>query len=243
VESELLAFLSDAPPPPAAPEVEELEEIEEILPVSEGMIAVPDLPPLERVSAPPRPVSIPTLASSAPAPGPIISERPRTLPVATPSASRPAPAVTISDASKPAIKNPLLIDVTPLSLGVETVGGFCDIIIRANSPVPCDRNRSFRTASDGQTAVTVRVCQGESDRFDQNVTLGDLRLTGFRSAPRGEIEITVTFEIDADGILNVEAAEVQSGRKAIARIELLGAQMDPKRMEAMIDRQARHEVA
>jgi molecular chaperone DnaK len=231
IESELLAFLSDVPPPPPG------------VAASEGIVAVKEAsePPPVRASVPPgatRPerVSVlPTMGSTPPA---IISERPPSMP----APARSGPPSSTSGPPQPAARSPLLIDVTPLSLGVETVGGFCDVVIHANAPVPCDRNRVFRTASDGQTAVTVRVCQGESDRFDENATLGDLRLSGFRSAPRGEVEITVTFEIDADGILNVEAKEVLSGKSAVARIELLGAQMDPKRMEAMLDRQARHEV-
>jgi molecular chaperone DnaK len=136
----------------------------------------------------------------------------------------------------------VLIDVTPLSLGVETAGGFCDVVIPANSPVPCDRSRVFRTASDGQSSVLVKVCQGESSRFEDNTELGDLRLTDFRKAPRGEVDITVTFEIDADGILNVRAHEGATGRSATARIELLGAQMDPERFQAMMQRQAQRPV-
>jgi len=227
IESELAAFLSDAPPPDAP---------------SEGIVAVVDqpqpavpVPSLTGLSSRPERVSgIPTLASRPP---PVISEQ------SARAASDGGGPASVSGGPRPPSQTPLLIDVTPLSLGVETVGGFCDVVIRANSPVPCDRNRVFRTASDNQTSVVVRVCQGESDRFLENTTLGDLRLTGFRPAPRGEVEITVTFEIDADGILNVQASEVTTGRTAVARIELLGAQMDPKRMQAMMDRQARREVA
>jgi len=72
--------------------------------------------------------------------------------------------------------------------------------------------------------------------------LGDLRLSGFRGGPRGSARISVTFEIDADGILNVQAKELTSGTSAVARIELLGTQTDPKKLEAMMDRQAQREV-
>jgi molecular chaperone DnaK len=128
---------------------------------------------------------------------------------------------------------PLLIDVTPLSLGVETVGGFCDVLIAANTPVPCDRTRTFATAADGQTTVTLRVSQGESKRFAENTCLGELELTGIPAAPRGQVQIAVTFEIDVDGILNVKARDVNTARETGARIRLVGALTDPKDVEAM----------
>jgi molecular chaperone DnaK len=137
---------------------------------------------------------------------------------------------------------PHLIDVTPISLGVEVAGGFCDFLIRANTPVPCDRTRVFRTASDNQTGVRVRVVQGESPRFSENTYLGDLELTSLRPAPRGEVEVSVTFEIDADGILNVRAKEEATGRETIARMNLLGAQTDTDEVAAMMARQRKHEV-
>jgi molecular chaperone DnaK len=149
-----------------------------------------------------------------------------------PPPSPPPPRVT-----------PLLIDVTPISLGVEVAGGFCDFLIRANTPVPCDRTRVFRTASDHQVAVRVRVVQGESEKFGDNTYLGDLELTGLRAAARGDVEVAVTFEIDADGILNVRAKEEATGRETVARMNLLGAQTDADEVAAMMARQRKHEVA
>jgi molecular chaperone DnaK len=224
IESELEAFLSEDRTMPSASTA------------IASVVDQPAPPPLPTRGAPTMtaPVSRPSqtgMPAQTARPSPTISER------------QSAPPGPLSGPPRATSASPLLIDVTPLSLGVETVGGFCDIIIRANSPVPCDRSRIFRTASDNQTAVVVKVCQGESDRFLENTTLGDLRLSGFRAAPRGEVEISVTFEIDADGILNVQAKETSTGRSAVARIELLGAHMDPKKMQAMIDRQARREVA
>ncbi len=201
--------------------------------------AVPDLPGRAAPPLPELPPLLPLQPSKA-APPPV----PQRPPPPAAFALQPGPAPAPPPPRPPPTRavNPLLIDVTPLSLGVETVGGFCDVIIRANSPVPCDRNRVFQTASDNQTAVVVKICQGESQRFAENATLGDLRLSGFRPAPRGEVAVTVMFEIDADGILNVQAKEVGTGRTAAARIELHGGQNDAKKVQAMMDRQAEREV-
>jgi molecular chaperone DnaK len=138
---------------------------------------------------------------------------------------------------------PLLIDVTPLSLGVETAGGYSDVIIPVNSPVPCEKTRSFLTASDGQTTVSIRVAQGESTRFAANTRLGDLVLSGLRQARRGEVRVLVTFELDADGILNVRARDQDTGRETAATMRLLGASTDAEDVGAMAARQARHVVA
>jgi molecular chaperone DnaK len=138
---------------------------------------------------------------------------------------------------------PLLIDVTPLSLGVETAGGYADVIIPANSPVPCEKTRTFLTASDNQSMVTIRVAQGQSTRFRENTHLGDLVLSGLRRARRGEVRITVTFELDADGLLNVRAVDKDTGHATEAKMRLLGANTDTEDVAAMAARQARHEVA
>ncbi len=138
---------------------------------------------------------------------------------------------------------PLLIDVTPLSLGVETAGGYADILIPANSPVPCEKTRTFLTASDNQTMVSIRVAQGESSRFAGNTRLGDLELSGLRSAARGEVKIAVTFELDVDGILNVRARDQDTGRETVATMRLLGDSTDAEDLGAMAERQARHVVA
>lgn len=146
-------------------------------------------------------------------------------------------AIATSEAS------PLLIDVTPLSLRVETVGGYSDILINANSPVPCEKTRTFLTASDRQVSVVVRVAQGESTRFAENQYLGELELSGLTAAPRGQVKIAVTFELDADGILNVRAKDRDTGQETKTAMRLLGASNDKAEMAAMADRQARHVVA
>jgi molecular chaperone DnaK len=157
-------------------------------------------------------------------------------PVAAAAPPVPSPPVP----SPPARPAPLLIDVTPLSLCVETVGGFCDALIEANTPVPCDRTRSFGTASDGQTTVVVRVAQGRSARFAENTFLGELELSELAAAPRGETQIAVTFEIDADGILNVRARDTRTGRETTAHLQVVGGEAGPADIEAMQARQAAH---
>jgi hypothetical protein len=184
----------------------------------------PPLPPKRRRPEPPT-----TLMGPPPPEHPLSPAAP----VVFEASVRPEPA-------RPA---PLLIDVTPLSLSVETVGGFCDVLIDANTPVPCDQARSFATASDGQTAVRVRVAQGPSKRFAENTFLGEVELSGITAAPRGQTQIAVTFEIDADGILDVRARDIKTGCETAARIQLVGAQAGPGDIEAMQARQAAHPIA
>jgi molecular chaperone DnaK len=100
---------------------------------------------------------------------------------------------------------PVLVDVTPRALVVETVGGFCDTVIPRNAKIPCEHTRVFATGRDLQTHVHVRVAQGEEERFEGNSYLGELELSGLRAAPRGEVTVSVSFELDADGSLQVGA--------------------------------------
>jgi molecular chaperone DnaK len=116
---------------------------------------------------------------------------------------------------------PLLIDVTPLTLAVETVNGFCDSIIERNTQVPCERERVFVTAADHQTLVRVRISQGESSRFGENTLLGEVELSGLSPAPRGEVQIAVSFSLDTNGMLNVSAKEVATGRATSAQVRLV----------------------
>ena len=225
-----------APPPVPPPAVKAAPEPPpkrtEFLPGREAKPLVFDVPPSE--PPPARPARVPDLPDPRRAAQPVT---PPPSPTRAPVTPRPPAAAA---ARRP---SPLLIDVTPLSLGVETVGGFCDILIEANTPVPCDRARSFATASAGQTSVRVRVSQGASGRFAENTFLGELELSGLAPAPRGETQIAVTFEIDADGILNVRARDVKTGNQTAARIQLVGAQGDPREDAAMVARQAAHPLA
>ncbi len=116
----------------------------------------------------------------------------------------------------------LLLDVTSHSLGVATAGGYADVLVAKNTGIPAERSRIFSTAQDNQQVVVLRVCQGESRRFDENQLLGELRLTGLRAAPRGVLKIEVTFLIDADGILQVSARDIETGRAEAATLKVLG---------------------
>lgn len=120
------------------------------------------------------------------------------------------------------IRRPLLLDVTPLSLGVATVGGWSQVIIPRNSPVPVEASRTYVTSEDDQTLVSIRICQGESKRFEENTELGELRLEGLPAAPRGEVKIRVSFEIDSSGILEASAADERTGQSHKATIQLRG---------------------
>jgi molecular chaperone DnaK len=203
-------------------------------------------PPAEPAQFLPGASSRPLVFEPAPsAPGPPAPAPPPPKPPAPASSRRepPAPPPNERPRAPPPRRSPLLIDVTPLSLSVETVGGFCDTLIDANTPVPCDRTRSFATAGDGQTSVRVRVAQGESRRFAENTCLGELELTGLVAAERGKTQIDVTFEIDADGILDVRARDGVTGREINARIQLAGARSDAAEIDAMRARQAAHPLA
>ena len=94
----------------------------------------------------------------------------------------------------------LLVDVTPLSLRVETVAGYSEPLIASNTAIPCDQTRVFYTARDNQTRVAVRVAQGEASRFSENTFLGEVELDGIAPGRRGEVRISVTFELDVDGL-------------------------------------------
>ena len=107
----------------------------------------------------------------------------------------------------------LLLDVTPLSLGIETMGGVMTNVITKNSTIPTKQSQSFSTADDNQSAVTIHVCQGERKRATDNKSLGQFNLEGIRAAMRGTPQIEVTFDIDADGILHVSAKDKDTGQE------------------------------
>jgi len=111
------------------------------------------------------------------------------------------------------VKDVLLLDVTPLSLGIETMGGVMTSLISKNTTVPTKHSQIFSTAEDNQSAVTIHVLQGERKRAKDNKSLGQFNLDGIQSAPRGTPQIEVTFDIDADGILHVSAKDKNTGKE------------------------------
>jgi len=116
------------------------------------------------------------------------------------------------------MKDVLLLDVTPLSLGIETLGGVNTKLIERNTTIPTRKSQIFSTASDNQTAVTIRVLQGERPMADDNVELGRFDLVGIPPAPRGVPQIEVTFDIDANGIVHVSAKDLGTGKEQSIRI-------------------------
>ncbi len=164
----------------------------------------------------------PALSAPSPAP-PTKTLQMKATPTPTPPPgprymSQP-PRAPVFTASMPP---PVLIDVTPRALVVETAGGYCDTIIPRNAQIPCERTRVFATAPDGQQVVRVRVAQGENPAFHGNTYLGEVELGGIRAAARGEVKVSVTFELDADGTLRVRASDTVTGRVASAQLKLEG---------------------
>jgi molecular chaperone DnaK len=117
------------------------------------------------------------------------------------------------------VRDVLLLDVTPLSLGIETFGGVNTILINKNTTVPTAKNQVFSTAADSQTSVEVHVLQGERPMAQDNKTLGRFILDGIPPAPRGIPQVEVSFDIDANGILNVSAKDKATGKSQSIRIE------------------------
>jgi molecular chaperone DnaK len=120
------------------------------------------------------------------------------------------------------VKDVLLLDVTPLSLGIETLGGVFTRLIDRNTTIPTKKSQVFSTAEDGQTAVTIRVFQGEREMAADNKILGSFDLVGIPPAPRGVPQVEVTFDIDANGIVNVSAKDKGTGKEQQIRIQASG---------------------
>jgi molecular chaperone DnaK len=120
------------------------------------------------------------------------------------------------------VKGVLLLDVTPLSLGIETLGGVFTRLIDRNTTIPSRKSQIFSTAADGQTAVTIRVFQGEREMAADNKMLGNFDLTGIAAAPRGGPQIEVAFDIDANGIVSVEAKDKATGKEQQITIQSSG---------------------
>jgi len=130
------------------------------------------------------------------------------------------------------VKDVLLLDVTPLSLGIETLGGVFTRLIDRNTTIPTKKSQVFSTADDGQTAVTIKVFQGEREMAADNKQLGNFDLQGLPAAPRGVPQIEVTFDIDANGIVSVQAKDKATGKEQQIRITASGglSEADIQRM-------------
>ena len=139
---------------------------------------------------------------------------PQTYPVQAPQAPL---------APMPMPRSPVVLDVTPRGLGIATVAGYCEELIRRNSRVPTETRKLFTTSRDDQDTVRIIVTQGESRRLDTNIVLGDLTLQGLPPRPRGETSIEVTFQLDASGILQVRARDAHTGREQRVSLDLAGA--------------------
>ncbi|EOW6612490.1 molecular chaperone DnaK [Vibrio fluvialis] len=131
------------------------------------------------------------------------------------------------------VKDVLLLDVTPLSLGIETMGGVMTKLIEKNTTIPTKANQVFSTAEDNQNAVTIHVLQGERKQANFNKSLGQFNLEGIQAAPRGMPQIEVTFDLDADGILHVSAKDKQTGKEQNITIQASGGLSDEE-IEKMV---------
>src|SRR4029079_4184998 len=130
------------------------------------------------------------------------------------------------------VKDVLLLDVTPLSLGIETLGGVFTKLIEKNTTIPTRKSQVFSTAADNQQAVTIRVFQGEREMAADNKLLGQFDLVGLPPAPRGVPQVEVTFDIDANGIVSVQARDKATGKEQQIRIQASGglSEQDIQRM-------------
>ncbi len=144
------------------------------------------------------------------------------------------------------VKDVLLLDVSPLSLGIETFGGVCTKLIEANTTIPTKKSETFSTASDNQPSVEIHILQGERPMAKDNRTLGRFVLDGIPSAPRGTPQIEVTFDVDANGILNVSAKDKNTGKSQNIRIEassgLSKEEIEKMKREAEINAEADKKV-
>merc|ERR1712087_831185 len=128
----------------------------------------------------------------------------------------------------------LLLDVTPLSLGIETLGGVFTRLITRNTTIPTKKSQVFSTAADNQTQVGIKVLQGEREMAADNKMLGQFDLVGIPPAPRGVPQIEVTFDIDANGIVNVGASDKSTGKKTNITIQSSGGLSDAE-IEKMVN--------
>jgi molecular chaperone DnaK len=222
--SQLPTMVAEAPRAPLTPLVPPA-----VTPQSPTLIAPPPRPafPPQHHDEPPHAFTEPTRPSAQPLPEvpPHTTARGFTAAPGNTEPSMPASSTARGFGALVAAPapGPMILDVTPRGLGVGTVAGYCEELIRRNARVPTETRKLFTTSRDGQESVRIIVCQGESRRLDSNVVLGDLMLQGLTPKPRGEVTIEVTFVLDASGILQVRARDAQTGREQRASLDLVGA--------------------
>ena len=140
------------------------------------------------------------------------------------------------------VKDVLLLDVTPLSLGIETLGGVSTKLIDKNTTIPTKKSQVFSTAEDNQPAVSIRVLQGEREMASDNKILGNFELVGIAPAPRGVPQIEVTFDIDANGIVNVSAKDKGTGKEQKIQIQASGGLSDEEINQMVKDAESNKEA-
>jgi molecular chaperone DnaK len=168
------------------------------------------------------PPTAPTLVSIVPDPVGFTARGPGAQTIVAPQSYPIQAPVPLPLQPLPIRPAPVVLEVTPRGLGIATVAGYCEEIIRRNSRLPAEAKKLFTTSRDQQDVVRIVVCQGESRRLDANTVIGDLVLQNLPRRPRGETSIEVTFALDASGILHVQARDAQTGVEQRATLDLVG---------------------